>query len=195
MPDEILGWCYSAFFDGMPTSQLSQYTSFISDHNTHNIESLADFRDKYTQVIASFHAHNFAEQYAALYPRSQLFLRPLPRHTTLAILEYFAELHSLVQDAGDEVQVEEQIREMRRLHEPNSDQSPFFKDLRDWMLGPKKRKRPQPMQVQQPAVRHRAPPRHHDRSGKENRVPQTQSPPQNHLTRLLHQMHVLNQTQ
>jgi hypothetical protein len=192
MPDEILGWCYSAFFDGMPTSQLSQYTSFISDHNTHKINSLADFRDKYTQVIASFHAHNFAEQYAALYASAPLLLSPLPRHAPSAILQYFAELCSVIQDAGDD-QVEEQIREMRRQNEPNSDHAPFFTVMREWFASPASTR---PMQPRHPELPHRAQPRDHARPGKENRDPQAHT--HTHYTnipRLLHHMHVLNQTQ
>jgi hypothetical protein len=186
MPDEVLGWCYSAFFAGMPTPQLTQYAAFMADHDTHNIKSLADFRDKYTQVIASFHAHNFAEQYAALWPHSSMYTKPLARHSSSAILQYFAALYSHLQIGGDD-QVQHQIAAIRTQTEHNTDQSAFLTELRDWIKNKNFSNRPQPMRERPAGSIVRNVP-----------TPWQNTEPHEHstnLARLLDQMHVLHQTQ
>jgi hypothetical protein len=188
MPDEILGWCYSAFFDGMPTSQLSEYAEFMADPTTQAIKSLADFRDNYALVKASFLKHNFAEQYAAYWknPASNVS-KPLERHAASEILQYFAALHAHLQLAGAD-QVEHQIRAIRTQTAPHTDPSAFHEEFRDWILSDAFRNRPQPMRERKAGTPYYVEPGH------QNTVTPSDVPAHN-LARLLHQLHVVHQTQ
>jgi hypothetical protein len=62
-----------------------------------------------------------------------LYQAPQPRHTTDAILQYFAALRSLIERAGVE-QMQEQIMQIWRTNAHNNSEDACRRELREWIL-------------------------------------------------------------